>query len=486
MGAWGAGSFENDDALDWLGELSPGDGWDPVRAALESIDAGEPGEPPASSCTRALAAAELVAAARGHPTKDVPASAARWLAAAGAPPPTDLVAQASAAVAAIRRASELRELFREAGDLRAWSAEMRRLDGRLKKAPRPVPTSPVVPTGEDLFKRANREIKAARWEEAIVTLTRILEADPVRVLSFNNRAWCLAQLGRLAEASAEIERAMDAMQRLMCPRSVKAPCHGTRAFIRLREGNHRAAIDDYSVSLEIVAHRGNYEHHAEAYDAVGEHALADRDRWFARTMLLAESLLRARLAWNDGRYGAALAELNRALEVDPAHPRALFRRAIVLWSLKRMAEAERDLSRVIALRPDDRYLYFRRAEVRAIRGDHTGARRDRERCHQLGFDLIGFYAGFIEGQLRPNLDRGDPRPLKGFVIPQLTFLLKVVPEHVQAREARARAFELLGNARRAAEDQRMIERVEPLPAPAPPPDATDFHHWFMDMMDLDP
>jgi len=482
MGAWGAGAFENDDALDWLGDLKAADGWAPMSDALEQIDLGEP---PAPSCTRALAAAELVAAARGHPTKDFPESAARWLATAVTPPSPELVAQAAAAVAAIRRASELRDLFKEAGDLRAWSAEMRRLDARLKKAPRPVRTGPVAAPSEDLFKRANREIKAARWEDAIVTLTRILEADPDRVVSLNNRAWCLAHAGRLAEASADIERAMDIMQRVMWPQFMKAKCYGTRGFILLREGNHRAAIGDYTVSLDIIPHGGNFEQRAEAYDAVGEYALAASDRQSARTLLIAESLRRARIAWHDDRHGEALTELNRVLELEPTHAKALFRRAIVLWAIKRMEDAERDLSKVIELRPDDRYLFFRRAEVRAIRGECEGARSDRLRCHDLGLDLIAFYDESIERQRR-DIARGSGMLVRKSVIPHLSFLLKLVPEHVKAREVRAAAFELLGNARRAAQHRKMLEHVDSLPAPAPAPDDTTFHSWFWDMMDRDP
>lgn len=482
MGTWGAGAFENDDALDWLGDLSAGEGWAPVSDALEQIDLGEP---PAPSCTRALAAAELVAAARGHPTKDFPESAAQWLATAGTPPSPELVAQAAAAVAAIRRTSELRELFKEAGDLRAWSAEMRRLDARLKKAPRAVPTGPVAAPSEDLFKRANREIKAARWEDAIVTLTRILEADPDRVVSLNNRAWCLAHAGRLAEASADIERAMDAMQRVMWPQFMKAKCYGTRGFILLREGNHRAAIDDYTVSLDIVPHSGNFEQRAEAYDAIGEHALAASDRRSARMVQITVSLRRARVAWHDDRHREALTELNRVLELEPAHATALFRRAMVLWELKLMEEAERDLSQVIELRPEDRYLYLRRSEVRAIRGEREGARRDRERCHELGLDLIGHYDEGLERQ-RQDIARGNATLVQRAVIPELTFLLKLIPEHVRARELRAQAFESVGNGRRAAQDRKMAQRLEPLPTPTPAPDDTPFGRWFWDMMDRDP
>jgi hypothetical protein len=72
------------------------------------------------------------------------------------------------------------------------------------------------------------------------------------------------------------------------------------------------------------------------------------------------------------------------------------------------------------------------------------------------------------------------------VIPMLTFLLKLIPEHVEARELRAQAFESVGNARRAVQDRKMLQRLEALPAPTPAPDDTPFGRWFWDMMDRDP
>jgi tetratricopeptide (TPR) repeat protein len=278
---------------------------------------------------------------------------------------------------------------------------------------------------------------------------------------------------------------MDVMQQVMWPQFMKAKCYGTRGFILLREGNHRAAIDDYTVSLDIVPHGGNFEQRAEAYDAVGEHALAASDRRSARTVEVAGSLRRARIAWHDDRHREALAELNRVLELEPAHATALFRRAMVLWELKLMEEAERDLSRAIELRPEDRYLYLRRSEVRAIRGEREGARSDRERCHELGLDLIAYYDEFLERHRR-DVVRGNAALVQKSVIPTLTFLLKMIPEHLKARELRAQAFESVGNARRAAQDRKMLQLMEALPAAVPAPDDTPFGRWFWDMMDRDP
>lgn len=65
MGAWGHGSFDNDAASDWLGDLAEGD-VSLVGETLDAVGAAEKDEYiDADDACNALAAAELVAAALG-------------------------------------------------------------------------------------------------------------------------------------------------------------------------------------------------------------------------------------------------------------------------------------------------------------------------------------------------------------------------------------------------------------------------------------
>lgn len=66
MGAWGHGSFENDSAMDWLGQIVGGDP-SIVRAALEYVVVAS-GHIDVDDGSVALAAAELVAAATARVT----------------------------------------------------------------------------------------------------------------------------------------------------------------------------------------------------------------------------------------------------------------------------------------------------------------------------------------------------------------------------------------------------------------------------------
>lgn len=76
MGAWGAGSFENDDAADWLADFCDEPDEKRIANALSTVaemDAGEYLEAP--ECSVGLAAAEIVASLKGAGSPDLPEEA---------------------------------------------------------------------------------------------------------------------------------------------------------------------------------------------------------------------------------------------------------------------------------------------------------------------------------------------------------------------------------------------------------------------------
>ena len=116
MGAWGHGSFENDGACDWLAELEA-DGIEAIREALqprahEYIEVDD--------ASNAIAAAEIVAAARGHGADDLPEEVTAWIEANASSITDQDVALARKAVARVREGSELQELWAENGPDNEW------------------------------------------------------------------------------------------------------------------------------------------------------------------------------------------------------------------------------------------------------------------------------------------------------------------------------------------------------------------------------
>ena len=138
MGAWGTGSFANDDAMDWVAELEAAADARVLHEALVAVDLGEEDEEylDASAGSVALAAAEVVAALCGRPAASLPPEVIAWVAAHPLRPDAALVELAARAVAAVAddpARSELRDLWDEAAaeDRDAWLAGAADLARRL-------------------------------------------------------------------------------------------------------------------------------------------------------------------------------------------------------------------------------------------------------------------------------------------------------------------------------------------------------------------
>ena len=130
MGAWGAGTFENDDAMDWVYELEE-EGLKSVTAALKAVAGAKPKDdveaPDASS---ALAAAEVVAAMNGKPAPSLPEEVEAWLKGNKSKPDAALLDLARKAVARAK-SSELQELWAEGEEPEQWNAGVDDLAARL-------------------------------------------------------------------------------------------------------------------------------------------------------------------------------------------------------------------------------------------------------------------------------------------------------------------------------------------------------------------
>ena len=138
MGAWGSGSFENDAALDWAGEVRS---LDDVRAPFERLGEVGSGFVDADLASEVIAAAETVAMLMGRRSGDFPDDLAAQLADAGKPDP-QLYHQARSAVLKVMRNSELAELWQEAAaetSNNEWLASLTGLIDRLNPDVEPAP-----------------------------------------------------------------------------------------------------------------------------------------------------------------------------------------------------------------------------------------------------------------------------------------------------------------------------------------------------------
>jgi len=133
MGAWGIGTFENDDAMDWVHGLEQAADHSLLEEAFDEVlrDTSFIEEPLGSN---ALAAAEIVAALSGRMEKKLPDEVIKWM--KYVPPPNrELIEKARKVVFAIQSpASELWELWADADskNLEAWKQSVLSIVDRLK------------------------------------------------------------------------------------------------------------------------------------------------------------------------------------------------------------------------------------------------------------------------------------------------------------------------------------------------------------------
>lgn len=130
MGAWGPGSFENDDALDWAAEL---DGLD-VPAVEQALRTACEATPGLESSSIGIAAAAVVAAAIDGRADELPPELRDWTL-ARRPALAGLRDDARDALRSIRSDSELRDLWAESDDLDAWTSVVDALIARLTNMP---------------------------------------------------------------------------------------------------------------------------------------------------------------------------------------------------------------------------------------------------------------------------------------------------------------------------------------------------------------
>ena len=135
MGSWSSDSFGNDDALDWLAELSDDGGVRLIKETLESVAEHPTDEVlEAPQCCCAIAAAEIVAAALSQTTEeevDLPEEAQDWLDSHRSEVDEAHALLAEQALRRITLNSELKELREEPETADEWSNSIMDLQERL-------------------------------------------------------------------------------------------------------------------------------------------------------------------------------------------------------------------------------------------------------------------------------------------------------------------------------------------------------------------
>ena len=134
MGAWGSGSFENDDASDWIADFCDDPNKELISDALSTVAEMEADEYlEAPDCSVGLAAAEVIAAMKGSPNPEMPDDAKECVSKLKIKADPGMVALALKAVERIKTDSELKELWDESENQSEWYSAVADLETRIKK-----------------------------------------------------------------------------------------------------------------------------------------------------------------------------------------------------------------------------------------------------------------------------------------------------------------------------------------------------------------
>jgi hypothetical protein len=134
MGTWGAGTLDNDTAVDWMYGLGEVSDLSLIEGTLDRAIAAGGKYLEAADAEEALAAAEAVACMLGNHgvRNDYTQTMDAWVAYMNRLPPPDLVAKAQRMVARIQeRPSELLERWSKSDKSEAWLRSLADLTRRL-------------------------------------------------------------------------------------------------------------------------------------------------------------------------------------------------------------------------------------------------------------------------------------------------------------------------------------------------------------------
>jgi hypothetical protein len=133
MYAWNTGSFDNEHATDWLDDLIESADLSSIVLALQTaVEFGGTEDLEAVDCACAVAAAEVVAAAAGNPSGELPKKVTEFVEAQGIAVAPKVLALARKSLSTIKRSSSLRSYWKGEGSLSEWLDSLDELEGRLK------------------------------------------------------------------------------------------------------------------------------------------------------------------------------------------------------------------------------------------------------------------------------------------------------------------------------------------------------------------
>ena len=199
---------------------------------------------------------------------------------------------------------------------------------------------------QEWFDRASDEFDAGNYVRAIEYYGRAIELNPEFGYAFNNRAWAYYFLGRYEEALADLNRALE-----LGP--VDAPAYYGRGVVYEKIGRYDEAIGDYTKAVELDPdYTLGYNNRAWVYTLKGDYtrALEDVEKALASigeddSFVLPIALTtRGNIYRNLERYDEAMADIERAIELNSDYYWAYYSRGLLYKELGKRKKAKSDFA----------------------------------------------------------------------------------------------------------------------------------------------
>ncbi len=327
MGDWDVGAFDNDTAKEWLIELMSGESTSAILRAIVNV-AKLPATDylQAPECEIAVAAAELVVAARGNPSSHLPADASNWIANRKFVAGKEVVAMALKVLRRIEENSELKEVWSETNSANDWKRSISDLKRRLEDSENDSSATVIVNRAanpDDLFIKALELAAQGNHKAAIPVYEQVLDLKPDSALAYLGRGTAYLELGENKKAATDIsesimldgevpeayylraeaffrladyERAMEDLDMLVKNEPERPEAYWKRGLCLQKMRHYVDAVQDFTKVIELEFNlKDAYINRGDCYEALtkDKEALEDRQAALAISQKIAAAMMNA-------------------------------------------------------------------------------------------------------------------------------------------------------------------------------------------------